>query len=104
MPDAAKPRKGSKHDASSTEDASQGTKVQTKDVLSPSTKEITPQEAGSHAHKQEADHSVPPPTPAQEVSQAEVSATEPSTPIAQERPTREQLERLRDRLKARYHS
>lgn len=104
MPDATKPRKGSKRNASSAEGASHGTEAQTKDVLSPPTKEISSQEAGAHAHKQEADDHVPPPTPVQEVSQEGVPTTATSTPIAQERPTREQLEHLRDRLKARYHS
>ena len=76
MPDAPKPRKGSKRDASSAEKASQRTEAQTDEVAPPSQEEMASQEARPAAT---------------------------SDPTEQQELTREQLERLRNRLKARYH-
>lgn len=87
MPEAAKPRKGSKRGASSpsAKDASKGTEVQT--GASPSPGGTVSQEAGPEAS-----------------TQGKPPAAEPPTPTGQEELTREQLERLRNRLKTRYHS
>lgn len=111
MPDAAKPKKGSKRDPSapSAGDPSQGTEGQT-DVSTDTTIPASPGETDAQepaASTQEADNHAPSlesPQEAPQETEVDSPAAEASAATGQQELTREQLERLRNRLKARFHS